>query len=51
MVFVLTELVTLPVLLEVIPEVAVVTEVVSEEAVVFATSIMVSGTDWSISVF
>ena len=50
-VFVLPELVTLPVLLEVIPEVAVVAEVVSEEAVVFATSMIVSGTDWSISVF
>ena len=34
-VFVLPELVALPVLLEVIPEVAVVAEVVSEEAVVF----------------
>ena len=50
-VFVLPELVTLPVLLEVIPDVSDVTEVVSEEAVVFATSMIVSGTDWSISVF
>ena len=50
-VLVLPELVALPVLLEVIPDVSDVTEVVSEEAVVFATSIMVSGTDWSISVF
>ena len=50
-VFVLPELVALPVLLEVIADVSDMTEVVSEEAVVFATSIMVSGTDWSISVF
>ena len=38
-VFVLPELVALPVLLEVIPDVSDVTEAVSEEAVVFATSI------------
>ena len=41
-VFVLPELVVLPVLLEVIPDVSDVTEVVSEEAVVFATSMIVS---------
>ena len=39
-VFVLPELVALPVLLEVIPDVSDVTEAVSEEAVVFATSMI-----------